>query len=175
MGFNIIVATDQKSGIWKNWILPWHIPEDLKYFAKITSETEDKNKINAVVMWRKTRESIPSNFSPLKNRINCIISRGIKHKNDTKWLKNNSVKYFKSLCSCLAELEKSEDIESIFIIWWESIYNEAIKNEKLDKIYITKIEWDYKCNKFFDWIPKDFKLKSTESLKNKIKFEVYEK
>ena len=78
--------------------------EDMAFFKKITSETKDKGKVsssrhvplhqlvnflvldwmffsftidkqNAVIMGRKTWDSIPAKFQPLPNRINVIISR----------------------------------------------------------------------------------------------------
>jgi dihydrofolate reductase len=37
----------------------------MQYFKKTTVVTEDKDKINAVIMGRKTWESIPEKFRPL--------------------------------------------------------------------------------------------------------------
>ena len=36
MEINIIVAIDNKRGIGKNNDLPWNIPNELKYFSKLT-------------------------------------------------------------------------------------------------------------------------------------------
>jgi len=47
---------------------------DLKFFKKLTCEAPDGEQ-NAVIMGRKTWDSIPSKFKPLKNRLNIIISR----------------------------------------------------------------------------------------------------
>lgn len=48
--------------------LPWHLPEDLANFKKLTSG-------KPVVMGRKTYESLPEKFRPLPNRKNVVISR----------------------------------------------------------------------------------------------------
>lgn len=168
MKLNLIIASDEKNGIWKNNTLPWHIPEDLKYFAKITSTTKNAEKINALIMWRKTWDSIPSKFKPFKNRINCILT---KKKNKTNSL---NVFYFNSFEACISDLNQKNDIEQIFIIWWAELYNYTLENDKIDKIYLTKINWDYNCDTFFSGIPENFKLKNSKKAKE-YKFEIYEK
>ena len=76
MKFNLIVAACGKSlGIGLNGELPWKLKSEMKYFAETTSKTKDIDKINAVIMGRKTWESIPLKFRPLKNRFNVILSR----------------------------------------------------------------------------------------------------
>ena len=78
---NIIVAACEGMGIGKDNTLPWSIRADLKYFAKMTSEVTDEvttpgsKVMNAVIMGRKTWESIPAKFRPLKNRLNVILTR----------------------------------------------------------------------------------------------------
>lgn len=159
MKINIILATDEKNWIWKSGTLAWHISSDMKYFKKITSQTTDLAKHNAVVMWRKTRESIPSHFRPLDNRINCILTKNIKY-DDIGSKIDDFVLYFNSLERCLSELESKQNIENIFIIWWASIYNQVLQMDMLDKIYVTKIKWDFNCDVFFDGVPDNFQVES---------------
>src|SRR3989338_11120601 len=73
--FNIIVAVDAKNGIGKKGGLPWSLPADLKHFKKITFNTTDESKMNAVVMGRKTWDSIPAKFRPLPGRLNVVLTR----------------------------------------------------------------------------------------------------
>ena len=64
-------------GIGVNNKLPWNIKEDLQNFKKITTLVPKDDNIeymNAVVMGRKTWDSIPSQFKPLSNRLNVIIT-----------------------------------------------------------------------------------------------------
>ena len=68
MNFKIIVAATKKFGIGLNNKLPWRIPEDLKHFSKTTIGKGN----NAIIMGRKTWESIGS--KPLPKRHNIIIS-----------------------------------------------------------------------------------------------------
>jgi dihydrofolate reductase len=48
--------------------LPWHLPEDLRHFRLLTSG-------HAVIMGRKTWESLPPRFRPLPGRQNIVVSR----------------------------------------------------------------------------------------------------
>lgn len=159
MKFNLILAVDEKNWLWKNNDLAWKISADMKYFKKITTSTTDIWKMNAVVMWRKTRESIPYKFRPLSDRINCILTRGVK--NDNIWSKlDDFVIYFNSLERCLNELESKQNVDKIFIIWWANLYNQVLSHPMLDKIYLTKVKWDFDCDVFFDWIPDNFTVDS---------------
>ena len=46
----------------------------MKYFSRMTKTTKDSTKKNAVLMGRKTWESIPEKFRPLPQRLNIVIS-----------------------------------------------------------------------------------------------------
>ena len=48
----------------------------MKYFKELTSRTAEPGKRNAVIMGRKTWESIPAKFRPLPGRINVVLTRG---------------------------------------------------------------------------------------------------
>lgn len=159
MKFNMILAVDEKNWIWKSGDLAWKLPADMKYFKEITSKTQDLAKMNAVVMGYNTWKSIPSKYRPLSDRINCIL-RKVLTKDDI-WSKiDDFVLYFNSFEHCLSELESKENVENIFVIGWAMLYNYAIKNDLLDKIYITKVSGDYDCDVHFDWIPDDFIVES---------------
>jgi len=69
---NIIVATSKNNKIGINNVLPWNIPEDLKYF-------KEKTKGHTIVMGRKTYESIGR---PLPNRENIVLTRDKSFKAD---------------------------------------------------------------------------------------------
>lgn len=178
MKIHIILASDEKNGIGKNGALAWNISTDMKYFKKITSETEDLAKLNAVVMGRNTWKSIPKKYRPLPERVNCILTRSIET-NDTDAKIDDFVLYFNSLEICLSELQKKENIENIFIIGGASLYNQMLKEGKIEKIYLTKINGNYDCDVFFDGVPDDFSVESyTETQKEweyEFSFWVYRK
>ncbi|MCB9771256.1 MAG: dihydrofolate reductase [Candidatus Omnitrophica bacterium] len=142
--FSIIVAVDSKLGIGKSGGLPWHLPADLKYFKMITTATSLPEKINAVVMGRKTWESIPMQFRPLPKRLNVVISR---QKNLP--LPDNAI-HAQSLDGALSFLRNEESrLGEIFVIGGAQIFNEAIKNPYCQKIYLTRVESEFVCDTFF--------------------------
>ena len=105
---NLIVAFNKKNVIGLNNKIPWHIPEDLKEFKRLTN-----NQI--IVMGRKTFESLPN--GPLKNRIHVIIT------NQTGYYDNNNEKiYYCNLKQSFSLLNKikSETQKDIFIIGGEA-------------------------------------------------------
>src|SRR5690606_39108924 len=68
MIISLIAAVSQNGVIGKNNDLPWHLPDDMKYFMQTTKE-------HHVIMGRKNYESIPEKFKPLPNRTNIVITR----------------------------------------------------------------------------------------------------
>jgi len=48
--------------------MPWHLPEDLAHFRRVTSGAP-------VIMGRLTWDSLPERFRPLPGRANIVISR----------------------------------------------------------------------------------------------------
>jgi hypothetical protein len=74
--FQVVVAATKSGGIGLNGSMPWTLPCDLEYFRHLTSSTSSDSsaRLNAVVMGRKTWDSIPQKFRPLKKRINIVIS-----------------------------------------------------------------------------------------------------
>jgi len=66
-GYSIIVATDEVGGIGKGNSICWKDQEDMSFFRETTTKTIDSEKINAVIMGRKTWESLSK--KPLKNRL----------------------------------------------------------------------------------------------------------
>lgn len=62
---SLIVARDRNGAIGRGNTIPWHAPEDLKFFQRETSGA-------AIIMGRNTWESLP--FKPLKNRLNIVVS-----------------------------------------------------------------------------------------------------
>ena len=69
--FSIIVACDIYGGIGCDNKIPWELQEELQYFKKITTETLDHTKQNAVIMGRNTWLSLHK--KPLQKRKNIIL------------------------------------------------------------------------------------------------------
>lgn len=73
--YQVVVAATENMGIGKDGKLPWRMPSDLKFFKNITSRTSDRGRRNAVLMGRKTWESIPAEHRPLPGRLNVVLTR----------------------------------------------------------------------------------------------------
>ena len=118
MPISLIAAIDKKQGFAKDGKIPWHIPQDLKYFQNTTITTLNYNKQNAIIMGRITWESLPKKYRPLKNRLNIVIS---SQKIDHDLI-------FPTLQESLDYLETREDVESIFVVGGQKMYEEAINS-----------------------------------------------
>jgi dihydrofolate reductase len=75
----LVVAATLKNGLGVNGVLPWRLSREMAYFARVTKSSgipssDSNSSMNAVVMGRKSWESIPPKFRPLKDRINVVIS-----------------------------------------------------------------------------------------------------
>ncbi len=70
----VVAMCNSNRGIGINGNIPWKLPKDMKFFAKVTSFTRNSNKMNAVIMGRLTWQSIPKQFRPLPNRLNVFKS-----------------------------------------------------------------------------------------------------
>ena len=156
MNFNVILAVDSKNGIGKNNTLPWNFSDDLKFFKSMTSFSDFPNKINAVIMGRKTYQTL--GISHLPNRLNIVISS----KQD---FKNDFIKIASNFDEAL-ELANQENIGKIWVIGGSQIYNLAFDHILLNKIYITKITNDFSCDTFVDFPKLD--------IINETKVELYE-
>lgn len=148
--FSIIVAFDSKYGIGKNGKLPWGLPSDLKHFKEITTTVANKDKKNAVIMGRKTWESLPQKYRPLPGRVNLVLSKkgGLNLPSE--------VYCSQSLEDALSQLSSFKDLENIFVIGGAQIYVQAIDHPLCQKLYVTHIQGEHGCDTFFPPISKQF-------------------
>ena len=68
MSVQLIYARAANGVIGLNNAMPWHLPEDLAHFKALTQGC-------AVVMGRKTWDSLPPRFRPLPGRTNIVVTR----------------------------------------------------------------------------------------------------
>ena len=129
---------DKNRGIGKNNSIPWNLKEERKFFSKITKKTSTGK--NVVIMGRRTWFSIPPKHRPLKNRINIIISSTLKKK-------VVNVKVYKTLKKSLMKINKKKNVNKIFVIGGNGLYEEALKY--CQTLYITEIEDNFSCDVFF--------------------------
>ena len=137
MKISLVVAMGENRVIGVNNRLPWHIPEDLKRFKKITSG-------NPILMGRKTYESIGK---ALPNRTNIIISRN-------KDFRAEGTITCNSLEDAIRWAQKAPGSDEIFVIGGGEIFKEALP--MAHRIYLTTVHWPFEGDAYFP----EFKLES---------------
>jgi len=123
MIISIIAAVSKNHVIGKNNDLPWHLPDDMKYFMQTTKE-------HYVIMGRKNYESIPEKFRPLPNRTNIVVTR-TKDFNAPNCLVVNSTEEGLALA-------KQANQNEIFIIGGSEIYTLGLP--LAERLYLTEID-----------------------------------
>lgn len=121
--------------------LPWKLSKEMKYFRQVTSGTLNPNKCNAVIMGRKTWESIPSKFRPLPSRYNVVISRSYDSLLTVEKLNDDKIFYkINSLEEGIKQLKEKlgDSLERIYIIGGGQVYSNSYSIS--DKLLITKLE-----------------------------------
>lgn len=129
----IIAAVAEKNRvIGRNQDLPWHIPEDLKRFKRLTTG-------HPLVMGRKTFESVVHQFGgPLKNRRNIVVSASGKVMNHSQV----------EVAATLDEaLEAASSDEVVFIGGGATIYEQMLG--RADRLELTLVEGDYEGDTYF--------------------------
>jgi len=149
---DLIVAYDANNGIGKNGAIPWKLPPDMKRFAQITSTTLDPDKQNAVIMGRKTWESIPERFRPLPNRFNIVLTLS-----NVEFPGAHAVHSFHGALNLVAHNPK---IERAFVIGGAEVYKRAMSHA--DGIYVTALTGEFDCDVFFPKMREDFALREWE-------------
>jgi dihydrofolate reductase len=113
-----IVAMAENRVIGNAGTIPWHLPEDFKFFKATTMG-------HAILMGRKTYESIGK---PLPGRENIVLSRTMPE--------TPGVTVIRSL-DVLKELENKLDGRDLFVIGGEEIYRLLLP--RIQELYVTNV------------------------------------
>ena len=119
MILSFIAAIDENNAIGKGNQLPWHLPEDLKFFKRTTLG-------KPVLMGRKSYESLGK---PLPGRLNIVIS-----KQDLQL--PEGVLLYNDLQTAIERLQQ-EPADEGFIIGGGQIFTQAMG--LADKMYLTRV------------------------------------
>lgn len=139
---SFVWAMDENRVIGIDNQLPWHLPEDLKFFKKVTIG-------HPVAMGRKTHESIGR---ILPGRENIVITR------------NHHIKYegctmFYSIEEFISYYQSKE--EEVFVIGGAEIFRELLP--VVDRLYLTMIYEKFEGDTYFpNFSIDDFKLVQKE-------------
>lgn len=140
--FSLIVACQENGGISYRGKIPWYSAADFAYFKRITSQTTVPDKRNAIVMGRKTFDSIGK---PLPGRQNYVITR------NTNIEKVLGIEYRNDLTSALYDATSNDTIERVFVIGGADIYRQVLQDwhSFIDKTLVTTIDTAHECDCYF--------------------------
>jgi dihydrofolate reductase len=133
---SMIVAADENNVIGKDNQLIWHLPDDLKFFKRMTSG-------HAIIMGRNTFESVGK---PLPNRTNIIITRD----------ENYTAEGCLVVHSLEEALTKAHEVDTDpFIVGGEQIYRLALPIA--NTVYLTRVHHEFDGDRQFpelgtEWI-----------------------
>lgn len=104
-------------------------------------------------MGRKTWDSIPSKFRPLKDRLNIVLSRSYPSSASSSRSSSESTDgpvQLSSISAALAFLSQSRDpkIGKVFVIGGGEIYQSALDLPETKRILLTRILSDFDCDTF---------------------------
>ena len=124
MKIGLIWAQARGRVIGKNGVMPWHLPEDLAHFKRVTLN-------HPVIMGRKTWDSIPPKFRPLPGRTNIVVTR------QADWHEKGA-----QCSSSLREaLQQCENSNQVWVIGGAQIYAQALP--LADELVVTEIDADF--------------------------------
>lgn len=133
MRIALIWAMAQNRVIGRDNKLPWYLPNDLKYFKRMTTG-------KPVIMGRKTFESIGR---PLPNRTNIVVTRDAGFDAE-------GVKVVHSLDDAI-ELAESETLinggDEVIVMGGAEIYRQALP--RADRLYVTLVHAEVDGDAFF--------------------------
>ena len=123
----LIAALDKQRQIGDRGQLPWHLPEDLKLFRRLTTG-------NTVVMGRKTFDALGG---PLPDRRNIVLSRTLDERPDL------------TLCRTFSQaLATARRIgRPVFFIGGTSIYRKAL--DIVDELHLSWVAGDHRGDAWF--------------------------
>jgi dihydrofolate reductase len=124
MELGLIYARARNGVIGRAGGLPWHLPEDMAHFKRLTMG-------RPVIMGRKTWDSLPQRFRPLPGRTNIVVSR------QPGWKEEGAVRagsLREAIALCAGE-------EQAWVIGGADIYAQALP--LAHRVEVTEIDADY--------------------------------
>ncbi|MEO6183766.1 MAG: dihydrofolate reductase [Verrucomicrobiota bacterium] len=134
MNFKAIAAMSENRVIGNGNKIPWYLPEDFKWFKKMTTG-------QIVVMGRKTFESIGK---PLPNRTTIVLSR-----TDFRYPGVRTV-------SDLRQIDLENETREVFICGGAQIYEQALP--LCSDLYLTLVKRTVEGDAFFPAFENQFEL-----------------
>lgn len=136
----IVAALLPSLGIGYKGGMPWRLKQEMKYFRTVTSHTTKENAKNAVIMGRKTWESIPPKFRPLPNRLNVVLSRSFENAGSIS--NSDTVVHFNDVQTALEKVLALNFIDKVFIMGGAELYNKCVLHPLVENVLLTEIVSD---------------------------------
>ena len=127
---SVVAAVARGGVIGREGTIPWRIPEDSRHFRDLTLG-------HAVVMGRRTWESLPERFRPLPGRRNVVVTR------NPEWSATGAERAG-SLPDALALLA---DEPQVFVVGGWKLYAEALP--LADELHLTEIDAEFEGDVVF--------------------------
>ena len=154
--FACVVAADEQDGIGKENDLPWpRLKADLKHFRDVTTAAP-AGRHNAVIMGRRTWDSVPPRYRPLPDRLNVVITRG---RLDVP----EGVLVARSLDDALGQAAAHDGIAALFVIGGGEIYRQSFAHPRCATVYLTRLASTFACDTFIPDVRDGFVLAETLS------------
>ncbi|MDR3437679.1 dihydrofolate reductase [Telmatospirillum sp.] len=128
---SLIVAVAANGVIGRDNQLPWRIPEDLRYFKRVTMG-------KPVLMGRKTFLSIGK---PLPGRTNIVLTR------DRAWRSPAGVVVAHDLTEALLEADALCPVGEVMVIGGAMLFNATMARAR--RLYLTEVHRDYQGDAVF--------------------------
>jgi dihydrofolate reductase len=130
---SLVAAVARGGVIGRDGTIPWRVPEDGRHFRELTMG-------HAVVMGRKTWDSLPDRFRPLPGRRNVVVTR------NEAWSAEGAERAG-SLADALLLLEGAQQV---YVIGGAALYADALP--LADELLLTELDLDVEGDTFFpDW------------------------
>ncbi|KAI1502754.1 dihydrofolate reductase-like domain-containing protein [Biscogniauxia marginata] len=164
----LVVAATRNMGIGRGGKLPWTgLRKEMAYFARVTKRlppppepdvSPDPLRMNVVIMGRKTWDSIPVQFRPLKGRLNIVISRShtkapppreeVMPELDPVRVRSmdQAITYLTTTGAAAAGAPQTG---KVFVIGGAQIYRAALRHREASRILLTRVMTDFQCDTYF--------------------------
>jgi dihydrofolate reductase len=159
--FACVVAADARRGIGRDNDLPWpRLAGDQAFFKRITTHTRagGPGARNAVVMGRRTWDSIPDRYRPLPDRDNYVVSRRAD-------IVARGATVVAGLDDAIARATAT-GVESIYVVGGAQIYAAALADPRCAIVYYTAIDAAFECDTFFPVFDDRFALDAADPPRN---------
>ncbi|MHA7815915.1 MAG: dihydrofolate reductase [Pseudohaliea sp.] len=122
----MIVAAAQNDVIGRDNALPWRLPEDLRYFRRVTMG-------KPVIMGRRTFDSIGR---PLPGRCNIVVTTNPAFEAEGVRV----VHGLEEALAVAAEVAEADGVEEVMLIGGARLY--ALALPRVERIYLTRVHGD---------------------------------